>query len=347
MPSANATMAVTPECEAPVSSTSRNGPRPLMNTGAQMRPIWSRRVGATKRGSRASTMISASCSAACSSGVGGETVGAVPTAHRALKPSAQIIRMPASTLRRGFVPDQKRGAPFIICTASLFQPCRDVGLDHLGQHRQRYRARAQQQIMKTLHREPRTERLLRAGSLRKNLEFANLIRACLAGHYDITLDFRGRNSVIDGLLPGPMLCMQPGIDHQSPRAEQFIGQLPQATFRIVAVPVGLHRELFRIQTPALRKGRQPAEHPFAAKYGYFGGLLLQSNLEMVTRHAFVIHQRSHLQNAIFRSRQRYPHGARPRAVGGRRRVMRSGIFFRERRLSQHLYRRLWPQIEQT
>ncbi len=63
MPSANATMAVMAECEAPVSSTSRKGPRPLMNTGAQMRPIWSRRVGATYRGSRASTKISESASA--------------------------------------------------------------------------------------------------------------------------------------------------------------------------------------------------------------------------------------------------------------------------------------------
>ena len=34
-----ATIAVTTELLAPVSSTRRNGPCPLMNTGAQMRPI--------------------------------------------------------------------------------------------------------------------------------------------------------------------------------------------------------------------------------------------------------------------------------------------------------------------
>ena len=38
-PRASATMAVTPEWLAPVSNTRRNGPRPLIMTGAQMRPI--------------------------------------------------------------------------------------------------------------------------------------------------------------------------------------------------------------------------------------------------------------------------------------------------------------------
>ena len=79
IPSAKATMAVTAEWLAPVSRTSRKGPRSLMNTGAQIRPIWSRRVGATKRGSCASTMISASSSAASAAGVGGATAGAAPT----------------------------------------------------------------------------------------------------------------------------------------------------------------------------------------------------------------------------------------------------------------------------
>src|SRR5450755_119163 len=50
-----------------------------MNTGAQIRPIWSRRVGATKRGSCASTIISASSSAASAVAVGGATAGAAPT----------------------------------------------------------------------------------------------------------------------------------------------------------------------------------------------------------------------------------------------------------------------------
>ena len=38
-PNASATMAVTPELLAPVSRTKRNGPRPLMSTGAQILPI--------------------------------------------------------------------------------------------------------------------------------------------------------------------------------------------------------------------------------------------------------------------------------------------------------------------
>jgi hypothetical protein len=60
IPKAIATIAVTPELVAPVSSTNLNGPRPLMRTGAQILPIRSRRVGATYLGSRVCTMISAS-----------------------------------------------------------------------------------------------------------------------------------------------------------------------------------------------------------------------------------------------------------------------------------------------
>jgi hypothetical protein len=59
-PNASATIAVTPELLAPVSSTNLKGPRPLMITGAQILPIWSRRVGETYLGSRVCTMISAS-----------------------------------------------------------------------------------------------------------------------------------------------------------------------------------------------------------------------------------------------------------------------------------------------
>ena len=55
MPSSSTTRAVSAEWLAPVSSTRRNGPWPLTLTGAQMRPILSRRVGATNRGSSAVT----------------------------------------------------------------------------------------------------------------------------------------------------------------------------------------------------------------------------------------------------------------------------------------------------
>src|SRR5215469_8606999 len=58
MPSASATPAVTAEWLAPVSSTSRKGPLPSISTGAQIRPIWSRSVGATYLGSGASMSTS-------------------------------------------------------------------------------------------------------------------------------------------------------------------------------------------------------------------------------------------------------------------------------------------------
>jgi len=74
--------AVTPLCEAPVSRTSLKGPLPLIITGAHMRPIWSRRVGATKRGSRPSTMISVSSSIGSTFGaLCGDTAGAVALPH--------------------------------------------------------------------------------------------------------------------------------------------------------------------------------------------------------------------------------------------------------------------------
>ena len=64
MPSSSTTRAVSAEWLAPVSSTRRNGPWPLTLTGAQMRPILSRRVGATKRGSSAVTAMSSSTTGA-------------------------------------------------------------------------------------------------------------------------------------------------------------------------------------------------------------------------------------------------------------------------------------------
>jgi hypothetical protein len=45
--SARATLGSSADLLAPVSSTRRNGPWPLISTGAQMRPMLSRRVGAT------------------------------------------------------------------------------------------------------------------------------------------------------------------------------------------------------------------------------------------------------------------------------------------------------------
>ncbi len=50
MPSSATTRAVSAEWLAPVSSTRRNGPWPLIVTGAQMRPILSRRVGRDEAG---------------------------------------------------------------------------------------------------------------------------------------------------------------------------------------------------------------------------------------------------------------------------------------------------------
>ena len=58
IPRISATWDVMAERLAPVSRTSRKGPLPLIVTGAQIRPIRSRRVGATKRGSGARTTIS-------------------------------------------------------------------------------------------------------------------------------------------------------------------------------------------------------------------------------------------------------------------------------------------------
>ena len=51
------------------------------------------------------------------------------------------------------------------------------------------------------------------GSLREDFQFSDFIRTGLARHHHIALDFRDWNPVIDGLLPGPTLIVQAGIDH--------------------------------------------------------------------------------------------------------------------------------------
>ena len=75
MPSSCAALAVIAEPVAPVSSTRRKGPLPSIITGAQIRPIRSRRVGATYFGSGACTMTSARVSAVAAGGAGAGAAG--------------------------------------------------------------------------------------------------------------------------------------------------------------------------------------------------------------------------------------------------------------------------------
>ncbi len=69
---------------APVSSTRRNGPLPLIFTGAQMRPIRSRSVGATYTGSGASMITSERVSSGADAAGVGVGAGVAPGARVAV-----------------------------------------------------------------------------------------------------------------------------------------------------------------------------------------------------------------------------------------------------------------------
>ena len=94
LPMSCAVRVVIAERLAPVSSTSRYGPLPSISTGAQMRPIRSRRVGATNFGSVVCTMISWSSSCALGAGTGGR--GGAPVGSSVSAPRVPE-KIPSST----------------------------------------------------------------------------------------------------------------------------------------------------------------------------------------------------------------------------------------------------------
>ena len=115
---------------------------------------------------------------------------------------------------------------------------RDVGVDHLPQNRQRHGSGPQQQIMESAQRKSAAQcrTLLRA--LGENLHLPDFIRTGLSRHHDVALNFGRRYPIIDGLLAGPVLGVQAGIDHQAASPEQLVRQLSQVPLRIAAVPAG-------------------------------------------------------------------------------------------------------------
>ena len=104
--------------------------------------------------------------------------------------------------------------------------------------------------MKSLQREVVTQRLLRFGALRQDVQHANLVGAGLAGVDDIALDLLRRDAVVDRLLARPLHRVQAGVHHQAAGTEQLAVELAQLPLDIALVPAALGRQLLGIQRPA-------------------------------------------------------------------------------------------------
>ncbi len=156
--------------------------------------------------------------------------------------------------------------------------------------------------MKLGHREALSQRFLRLLTLRENLQLPDHVGAGLTRPDDVTIDFGGTDSIVDRLLPGPMHRVQTRIDHQPPRPEQLVRELSKASLGIAFVPTRLGHEMFGVQRPAFREGRQAAKDSLAPECGQLARFLLEGNLEVMAGHALVIDQRTHFEDLKLRPR---------------------------------------------
>src|SRR6202022_880295 len=118
------------------------------------------------------------------------------------------------------------------------------------------------------------------------------VRARLARIHDVAIDLTGLDPVVDGLLTRPMLRMQAGVDHQSPRTEEFRVELSEQTFRVTVIPLGLGGQLFRVKSPSFTEGRNAPERAYPSKPRQARILHLQGDLKVMAWHRLVIDQRA-------------------------------------------------------
>src|SRR5204862_7486509 len=107
--------------------------------------------------------------------------------------------------------------------------------------------------------EARPKRLLRAPAELQDLQHADLVRRGLARHHDVPTDLgvdltfgrrAVREEVVDGLLLGPALRMQAGVDDEPNRAPDLAAKAPEVGVRVF-VRAHLFRELLRVEAPTL------------------------------------------------------------------------------------------------
>src|SRR5215471_5614844 len=134
-----------------------------------------------------------------------------------------------------------------------------VRVDSLFEQLERQRACTEYGGVEVADVELVTERLLRLVAQLEQLQLAHHVRARLARVDDVALDLARFDSVVNRLLPRPVLRVNAGVDDEAARAKQLGVQLAKQTDGIVLVPVGLRRETLRIETPAFAQRRNAAE----------------------------------------------------------------------------------------
>ena len=126
----------------------------------------------------------------------------------------------------------------------------DVGVHLAFQNLQGNRAGVEHYVVILAQRKLVAQRL--AGFLAQldNLQLPDHVRARLAGEHHVALHFAGFDAVVDGLLAGPVLGVQSGIDHQTACAPQCIVELSELAFRVAIVPAGFCSQALGVQPPA-------------------------------------------------------------------------------------------------
>ena len=177
-------------------------------------------------------------------------------------------------------------------------------------------------------------------------ELADHVRARLPGHDDVALDLARLEAVVDRLLARPALGVQARVHDEPARAEQLRVEHAEHPFGIAVVPAVLRNQFFRVQRPAFGHRGNAAEHARLAELRQACVLLLERDLEVMTRHGLVIHQRAQreLRHALLAQRDLEYRG--PRAVERCAVVIGGGAGFAEARERLRDHCRLRLQIEQ-
>ena len=142
-----------------------------------------------------------------------------------------------------------------------------------------------------------------------------------------------------------MLRVQTGVDHEALGAEKFGGQLAKLAGDVAFIPIVLGGDLFGVERPALGVGGTATVDALAPVARQALGLSLQRDLEMVPRHALMVDEGAHGDDAEWRTGQRRPENAGPRTVLGRAGVVRRRRLLRDRRLALHHHGCLGREVE--
>src|SRR6266566_5796707 len=210
---------------------------------------------------------------------------------------------------------------------------------------QRQSSGVKDDIVELLQCEILAKRLLCFLTKLNDFQLTQHICAGLAGINNVTLNLAGLDAIVDRLLPGPMLCVNTGIDNETACAKQFSVELTEQAFRIVLIPAGLGRQPLGIESPSLAQRRNPAKCPNLPETRQVLVFHFESKLEMMAGNGFVVYERAQTEPCHALVPERDLKSAWPRSVRSRSVVTGCRVRFAETGIGLGNNRSLWCLIK--